>query len=62
MVEWPRYPEVVMPNVFDVALVVLFAVLWPLAEHFWTWPRHLRSVASGDPDARSRLYSAHARG
>src|SRR5262245_14280920 len=46
-----------MPYPLDVLLVLLFAVLWPLAEYFWTWPRHLRAVAAGDPHARSRWYS-----
>src|SRR5262245_52595440 len=46
-----------MPGPLDVALVILFAVLWPLAEYFWLWPRHVRSVESGDAGARSRAYA-----
>src|SRR5580765_6802636 len=45
-----------MPGVLDVALVILFAVVWPLVEYFWIWPKHVRAVVSGDPDARSRAY------
>jgi membrane protease YdiL (CAAX protease family) len=39
-------------------LVVLIAVVWPLAEYFWLWPRHLRAIAAGDPGARTRMYSS----
>jgi len=45
-----------MPNVFDVLLVVAFAVLLPLWTHFVIWPRHVRAVDSGDTHARSRMY------
>ena len=46
-----------MPHALDVVLVIVLAALFPLAEYFWYWPRHARAVASGDPHARSRLYS-----
>src|SRR5438477_233574 len=45
-----------MPGWLDVALVVLFAAVWPLSEYFWIWPRHVRAVERGEPDARSRAY------
>ena len=45
-----------MPGWLDVALVVLFAVIWPLSEYFWLWPRHVRAVERGDPGARSSAY------
>jgi membrane protease YdiL (CAAX protease family) len=45
-----------MPGILDLALVVLFAALWPLYTHFVEWPRHVRAVAAGDPRARSRIY------
>ena len=46
-----------MPGPFDVALVILFAALWPLAEYLWLWPCHVRSVEAGDAGARSRAYA-----
>src|SRR5215831_18992880 len=46
-----------MPHPIDVMLVIAFAALWPLAEYFWYWPRHVRAIVSGDPRARSRWYS-----
>jgi membrane protease YdiL (CAAX protease family) len=46
-----------MPGILDLALVVLFAALWPLHAHFVVWPRHVRAVAAGDPRARSRMYA-----
>ncbi len=45
-----------MPGRIDVALVVLFAAVWPLVEYFVLWPRHVRAVDAGDPRARSRAY------
>src|SRR5580765_1595422 len=45
-----------MPNVFDVLLMVVFAVVLPLWSHFVSWPRHARAVDAGDPRARSRVY------
>ena len=45
-----------MPNVFDVLLVLVFAVLIPLWSHFVLWPRHVLAVESGDTRARSRIY------
>ena len=45
-----------MPNVFDVLLMVVFAVVLPLWTHFVSWPRHARAVDAGDPRARSRVY------
>ena len=41
----------------DVALTVLFAAVWPLAEYFVLWPRHVRAVDAGDPHARERAYA-----
>jgi len=46
-----------MPGPLDVALVILFAALWPLAECFWLWPAHVRSVEAGVAGARSRVYA-----
>jgi membrane protease YdiL (CAAX protease family) len=45
-----------MPGWLDVALIVLFAAVWPLVEYFYLWPRHVRAVDAGDPNARSRTY------
>ena len=45
-----------MPGMLDVALVMLFAAAWPLAEYFWLWPRHVRAVERGEPGARSGAY------
>jgi CAAX protease family protein len=45
-----------MPGWVDVALVTLFAALWPLAEYFWIWPRHVRAVERGEPGARAAAY------
>ena len=45
-----------MPNVFDVLLVLAFAVLLPMWSHFILWPRHERAVDAGDVRARSREY------
>jgi membrane protease YdiL (CAAX protease family) len=41
----------------DVALVILFAAVWPLLEYFWLWPRHVRAVDGGDLQARTRVYT-----
>ena len=46
-----------MPGWLDVALIVLFAAVWPLVEYFVLWPRHVRAVDAGDPHARSRAYT-----
>ena len=46
-----------MPGPLDLALVVLFAAVWPLAEYFVFWPRHLRRIEAGDPLARSSAYT-----
>jgi membrane protease YdiL (CAAX protease family) len=45
-----------MPGALDIALIVLFAAVWPLVEYFVLWPRHVRAVDAGDPQARSRAY------
>ena len=45
-----------MPGTTDLVFAFVFAVLWPLWNHFVDWPRHLRAVAAGDPNARTRLY------
>src|SRR5256714_15229046 len=45
-----------MPGALDIALVIVFAAVWPLIEYFWLWPRHVRAVARGEPGARSRAY------
>ena len=46
-----------MPGPLDVALVILFAAVWPLVEYFVLWPRHVRAVDAGDVNARSRAYT-----
>src|SRR5262245_19838241 len=46
-----------MPGILDLALVALFAVVWPLLEYFWVWPRHVQRVDRGDPDARTSAYA-----
>lgn len=45
-----------MPGSLDIALVLLFSAVWPLAEYFYLWPRHTRAVDAGDVNARSRTY------
>lgn len=45
-----------MPNTLDVLLVLTFAVIWPMWSHFVEWPAHLRALAAGDRNARSRIY------
>ena len=45
-----------MPGTTDLLFACLFAVVWPLWNHFVDWPRHLRAVAAGDPTARTRIY------
>ena len=45
-----------MPNLFDLALALLFAVIWPLYTFFIEWPAHKRRIEAGDPEARVRLY------
>jgi membrane protease YdiL (CAAX protease family) len=45
-----------MPNLIDVLLVLVFAVLWPLLSHFVIWPKHVLAVDAGDKSARSRMY------
>lgn len=45
-----------MPNSFDYALAILFAVIWPLYTCFVEWPKHVKRVAAGEPDARVRMY------
>ena len=45
-----------MPGWIDVALIVLFAAVWPLLEYFYLWPRHVRALDAGDSNARSRTY------
>ena len=46
-----------MPGMLDLALVVLFAAVWPLYTHFIEWPRHVRAVEAGDRNARTRIYA-----
>jgi CAAX protease family protein len=46
-----------MPGWLDVALVLLFAAVWPLAEYFYLWPRHVRAVERGEPQARTLAYT-----
>ena len=45
-----------MPNVWDFALALLFALLWPLYELLVEWPKHVKRVAAGEPGARVHLY------
>lgn len=45
-----------MPGTTDLLFAFVFAVVWPLWNHFVDWPRHLRAVAAGDPTARTRIY------
>ena len=45
-----------MPNVWDYALAFVFAVIWPLYTCFVEWPKHVKRVAAGEPDARVRIY------
>lgn len=45
-----------MPNAWDYALALVFAVIWPLYTCFIEWPKHVKRVAAGDPDARVYMY------
>ena len=45
-----------MPNALDVLVVVGFTVVLVLWSHFVSWPRHVRAVDAGDPNARTRVY------
>jgi membrane protease YdiL (CAAX protease family) len=45
-----------MPNAWDYALALLFAVLWPLYTFFIEWPKHVKRVQAGEPDARVKIY------
>ncbi len=40
----------------DHILLVMIALLWPLAEWRWYYPRSVRAIAAGIPGARERLY------
>ena len=46
-----------MPGLLDLALVALFAAVWPLMEYFVLWPRHVRALDSGDVHAREHVYT-----
>jgi membrane protease YdiL (CAAX protease family) len=48
--------DAAMPGTTDLLFACVFAVVWPLWNHFVDWPRHLRAVAAGDPTARTRIY------
>ncbi|HEY4950877.1 MAG TPA: CPBP family intramembrane glutamic endopeptidase [Candidatus Acidoferrales bacterium] len=40
----------------DHILLVMIAVVWPVAEWRWYYPRSVRAIAAGIPGARARLY------
>jgi membrane protease YdiL (CAAX protease family) len=40
----------------DHILLVVIALLWPLAEWRWYYPRSVRAIAAGIPGARARAY------
>jgi membrane protease YdiL (CAAX protease family) len=40
----------------DHILLVMFVVVWPLAEWLWFYPRSVRAIRAGVPGARIRLY------
>src|SRR5262245_43195481 len=45
-----------MPGVLDLALVVLFGVVWPVYSTLWDWPRYLVRLRAGVPGARVKQY------
>lgn len=47
-----------MPGPFDLAFLVLFAVLWPLYSTLVDWPRHVARLRAGVPGARMRQYTS----
>ncbi len=40
----------------DHILLVMIALVWPLAEWRWYYPRSVRAIEAGNPGARARLY------
>ena len=45
-----------MRTLFDVAFLVLLAIVYPLAEHYWLFPRYLRQLEGSVPGARAAFY------
>jgi membrane protease YdiL (CAAX protease family) len=45
-----------MPNPVDLAVAVLIAAAYPLWDYKWGWPRMLRTIRSGRPNARVPVY------
>jgi len=44
------------PTIPDHILLVMFALVWPLTEWLWFFPRSVRAINAGIPGARMRLY------
>jgi membrane protease YdiL (CAAX protease family) len=45
-----------MPGTIDLAIAGLIAIVYPLWDYFIAWPRTLRTIASGRPNARVSFY------
>ncbi len=45
-----------MPGTIDLVIAGLIAIVYPVWDHFNAWPRALRTVASGRPNARASVY------
>ncbi len=45
-----------MPTTIDLIIVGLIAVVYPVWDYVWGWPRMLRTIRSGRPDPRLPVY------
>jgi membrane protease YdiL (CAAX protease family) len=45
-----------MPGTIDLILAGLIAIAYPIWDYFSAWPRMLRTIASGRPNARASVY------
>jgi membrane protease YdiL (CAAX protease family) len=45
-----------MPGALDLVFAGVIAVVYPLWDHFVSWPRMLKTIRSGVPDARVKVY------
>ncbi|HET7226325.1 MAG TPA: CPBP family intramembrane glutamic endopeptidase [Candidatus Eisenbacteria bacterium] len=45
-----------MPTTPDVIVALLFAIGFPIWDYAWDWPRMMRIIRSGRPDARVPVY------
>ena len=45
-----------MPGTIDLVIVGLIAIVYPIWDYFSAWPRMVRTIASGRPNARVSVY------